>query len=138
MIFEPGRKHLFLYISSTNTDTLVPSLYQCVEPPAKKSFECCLSHLWIISKRSTTFLEPLYETNSSHSKHFFMNILCLESFCPQKLQKRRLLFGSRTLKHSRHFGYSNQPLKRHISYLGCHKAGLRWYLVIYIENLYIQ
>jgi hypothetical protein len=25
------KKHLFLDISSTNTDTLVPSLYQCVE-----------------------------------------------------------------------------------------------------------
>jgi hypothetical protein len=25
------RKHLFLDVSATNTDTLVPSLYQCVE-----------------------------------------------------------------------------------------------------------
>jgi hypothetical protein len=27
-------------------------------------------------------------------KHFFMNILCIESFCPQKTHKRTLLFGS--------------------------------------------
>jgi hypothetical protein len=26
-----GKEHLFLDISSTSTDTLVPSLYQCVE-----------------------------------------------------------------------------------------------------------
>jgi hypothetical protein len=31
VIFEPGKKHLLLDISSTNTDTLVSSLYQCVE-----------------------------------------------------------------------------------------------------------
>jgi hypothetical protein len=32
MILEPEKKrHLFLDISSTNTDTLVPMLYQCVE-----------------------------------------------------------------------------------------------------------
>jgi hypothetical protein len=31
MIFGPGKKHLFLVISSTDTDTLVLSLYQCVE-----------------------------------------------------------------------------------------------------------
>jgi hypothetical protein len=31
VIFEPGKTYLFLDISSTSTDTLVPSLYQCVE-----------------------------------------------------------------------------------------------------------
>jgi hypothetical protein len=31
MIFEPGKKHLFMDISSTNIDTLVPSLYQFVK-----------------------------------------------------------------------------------------------------------
>jgi hypothetical protein len=31
MIVETGKEHLFLDISSTNIDTLVPSLYQCVE-----------------------------------------------------------------------------------------------------------
>jgi hypothetical protein len=31
VIFEPGKKHLILDISFINIDTLVPSLYQCVE-----------------------------------------------------------------------------------------------------------
>jgi hypothetical protein len=31
VIFKPGGKYLFLDIFFTNTDTLVPSLYQCVE-----------------------------------------------------------------------------------------------------------
>jgi hypothetical protein len=30
-MLEPGKKHLFLDISSTNTDTLVSSLHQSVE-----------------------------------------------------------------------------------------------------------
>jgi hypothetical protein len=37
-------------------------------------------------------------------KSFFMNILCLESFCSQKASNRKILFGS-TLKHNRHFDY---------------------------------
>jgi hypothetical protein len=32
------KKHLFLDISSTNTDTLVPSLYQCVETRNREVF----------------------------------------------------------------------------------------------------
>jgi hypothetical protein len=39
-------------------------------------------------------------------KHLFMNILCIESFCPQKT----LLFGSTLLKHGRHVDCWNQPL----------------------------
>jgi hypothetical protein len=31
VIFDPGKEPLFLDVSSTNIDTLVPSLYQCVE-----------------------------------------------------------------------------------------------------------
>jgi hypothetical protein len=33
-----GKKHLFLDISSTNTDTLVPSLYQYVETHSTEVF----------------------------------------------------------------------------------------------------
>jgi hypothetical protein len=44
-------KHSFLDISSTNIDTLVPSLYQCVET---RSIEVC-------SVVSTTFV-PLFQT----------------------------------------------------------------------------
>jgi hypothetical protein len=27
-------------------------------------------------------------------KHFFMDILCIESFCPRKMHSRTLVFGS--------------------------------------------
>jgi hypothetical protein len=34
-------------------------------------------------------VQPLYATNTSqHKQHFFMNILCTEFFCPQKLWHR--------------------------------------------------
>jgi hypothetical protein len=72
-------------------------------------------------------------------KHFFMNILCIESFCPQKTQNRTLLFGNRLLKHGRHFDYWNKPLtiRMPIFYLDRYEAGLCWYLVVHIhvENL---
>jgi hypothetical protein len=35
-----------------------------------------------------------------NSKHLFMNIFCIESFCPQKMHNRMLFFGSIFLKHS--------------------------------------
>jgi hypothetical protein len=38
------KKHLFLDISSSNIGALVPSLYQCAETAAQKSFDFCLSH----------------------------------------------------------------------------------------------
>jgi hypothetical protein len=37
------KKHLFLDISSTNIDTLVPSLYQCVETHSMEVF-------WLLSQ----------------------------------------------------------------------------------------
>jgi hypothetical protein len=73
------KKHLFLEISSTNTDTPVPSLYQCTKT-------CCmLSFLTVVSANSTLLFhhlqllnvlgrisqhscEPLYVTNTFHSK----------------------------------------------------------------------
>jgi hypothetical protein len=89
-IFEPGKKkHLFLDMASTNTDTLVPSLYQCVETRSTE-----------VSAISALPFEPLrHQRNVCHPvvnrftrqtlpnvnrKHFFMNILCIEPFCPQK------------------------------------------------------
>jgi hypothetical protein len=93
-----GEKHLFLDISSTNTDTLVPLLYRCVKI---RSIDRSL--LAVVSATSTPLSQPLHhQQNSSHflthlwaalhdkhfpsktGKHFFMNILCTESFCPQK------------------------------------------------------
>jgi hypothetical protein len=45
-----------------------------------------------------------------------------------------LLFGSKILKHGRHFDYWNQPLnmRMHVCYLDCHEAGLYCYLMIHI------
>jgi hypothetical protein len=70
-------------------------------------------------------------------KHFFINILCTESPCPQKMHNRQVLSGCTLLKHSRHFDYWNQLLNMDmcICYLDCHEAGLCCYLLILIENL---
>jgi hypothetical protein len=48
-----------------------------------------------------------------HRKHFFMNILCTESFCQQKTHNRTLLLSSTLLKHGRQFDYWNQPQHAH-------------------------
>jgi hypothetical protein len=87
------KKHLFLDISPTNTDTLVPSQYQCVETSSTEVF-------WVSSRPLPHLqLQCLHQRNVCHPavnrftrqtfptvkrKHFFMNILCIESFCPQK------------------------------------------------------
>jgi hypothetical protein len=52
-------KRLFLNISSTNIDTCVPSLYQCVETRSIEVFDCCLSHFC-----------TSVSTSSSSLKHF--------------------------------------------------------------------
>jgi hypothetical protein len=89
MIFEP-EKHLFLDISSTNIDTLVPSLYQCIETRSMEVFDCCLSHFRTTkstsssAKRLSPNCESLYATNASHRKPetFFKNIFFIELFPP--------------------------------------------------------
>jgi hypothetical protein len=88
------KKHLFLDISSTNIDTIVPSLYPCVETHSIEIF------FTVVSATSALPFQPLrHQRNIFHpavkrftlqtlantnSKHFFMNIFCIESFCPQK------------------------------------------------------
>jgi hypothetical protein len=64
-----------------------------------------------------------------------MNIVCIESFSPQKTHNWTLLFG-RMPKHGRHFDHWDQPLNVHmcICYLDWHEAGLCCYLVIHTEN----
>jgi uncharacterized membrane protein len=64
-----------------------------------------------------------------------MNILCIQPFCPQKINKT-LPFSSTLLKHRHHFDYRNQPLNMNmrVCYLDCHEAGLCCYLVIHTEN----
>jgi hypothetical protein len=48
-------KHLFLDTSSTNIDTLVPSLYNRIEIRSIKSFDCCLSQFHTSVSSSVTF-----------------------------------------------------------------------------------
>jgi hypothetical protein len=95
VIFEPEEKYIFLDKSSTNTDTLVPSLYQCVETRSK---EASLST--VVSATSAPPCQPLrHQQNlcqsvvnrftrqkppTVNSKQFFMNILCTESFVRRK------------------------------------------------------
>jgi hypothetical protein len=119
------KKHLFLDIFSTNINTFVPSLSQCVDIRRRDLFYCCLSNF-------RTWLSIIYDFLSSlrvcfgpavncfkrqrlptvSSKHFFRKIICIESFCPNRAHKRTPFFGSILLKRLR----------------VC-------YLVIHIENL---
>jgi hypothetical protein len=79
----------------------------------------------------------LWTALRENRKHFFMNVLCIESFCPQKKHNRTLFFGGTHLKHGRHFDYWNQPpnMRMRICYLACHEAGLYCHLMIHVENL---
>jgi hypothetical protein len=87
-------KYLFLDISSTYIDTLIQSLYQCVETRR-------IEVVWLLShfchfctsvstsssaKRLPPICEPFYATNTSHRKQetFLYEYLWIESFCPQK------------------------------------------------------
>jgi hypothetical protein len=123
------------------------------KPAALKSFDCCLSHFracsGIICDLPTSlreFLEPVVNRFTRQTlptinkKHLFMNILCIGSFCTQKLHSRMPLFGSTLLKHGCHFDYWNQPLNMSmlVCYLDCHDSGLCCYLVIHIWNLYVH
>jgi hypothetical protein len=142
-----------IYFSTYPPATLIHLSHSCKgasKTPAQKSFDCCLCHFrtcsGIICHFRTSLkecLDPvvnLFRRQNLHTinwKHFLMNILCIESSCPQKTHKRTLLFGSTLLKHCRHFDYCNQPLNMRISlcYLDGHEAGLCCSLVIHIENL---
>jgi hypothetical protein len=86
-------------MSSTNTDTLVPSLYQYVETRNVKVF-------WLLSQPLTHFRSNLFVISETFStpvvnrftrwaastlnrQHIFINILCIESFCPQNRTTER-------------------------------------------------
>jgi hypothetical protein len=146
VIFEPGKKIISRHILYQHWYTCPISL-PLRRNPQHKSLLTVISansappfhHLRlsnVFERISRLSYEPLYKTNTSHRKHFFMIILCIESFCSKK-HKRRLLFGITLLKHGRHFYYWNQPLnmRMRFCYTDCHEAGLCCYLVIHIENL---
>jgi hypothetical protein len=144
------KKHSFLDISSSNIDTVVPSLCQCGETRSMEVFRLLsqpLPHLplnlFVISETFATFLDPvvsrftLQTLPTVNRKHIFMNIICIESFRAQNTHNRMLLFGSTTLKHVRHFDYYNKPLnlRMRVCYLDCNEAGLCCYLVTHIKAI---
>jgi hypothetical protein len=139
-------KHLFLDISSINTDILVPSLYQCVETRNIELFWLLsrpLPHLrlniFVIIETFATKPEKLYATNTSHRKQetFLYEYPSRCVILPTKTHNKTLLFGSTILKHGRHFDYWNQPLnmRQRVCCLDFHVAGLCCYLVMHIEDL---
>jgi hypothetical protein len=67
----------------------------------------------------------------------FMNILCIESSCPQKRRTTERSSSIVYSKYSRHFDYRNQLLNKRMRacYLDCHEAGLCCNVVIYTETL---
>jgi hypothetical protein len=113
------KKHLFLDISSANTDTLVPSPYLCAESCRIEVFDCFLSHFRTsvsTSSPSEKYLppscEPLYATHTSHRKleTFLYGYFLHWVFLPTKTHNKTLLFGRILLKYGRRFDYRNQPL----------------------------
>jgi hypothetical protein len=86
-MFEPGKSSLFPALSSSIIETLVPSLSQCSETRNTEVFWLLSQplphlvghHLWLTRQTLPTV----------NRKHFFMNILCIESFCSQKRTTER-------------------------------------------------
>jgi hypothetical protein len=137
-------------IKSKTCDILT---YTClITPPLRRNPQ----HRRLLTVVSETFPSPFrplrHQRNLCHpavnrfkrqtlptvnSTNFFVNILCTESFRPQKAHSRTLLFGSVLLKHGHHFYCWNQPLnmRMRLCYLDFREAGLCCYLVIHIENL---
>jgi hypothetical protein len=147
MSFEPGKKQLFLDISLHQHRYTGPIDLLVRRNPHHKSYMCVVSAISTLPFQRLRHLRNVCHPVVNHfmpqtlptvnRKHFFMNILCIESFCLQKTHNRTLLFGSTFVKHGRPFGYWNQPLnmRMRIRYLDCHAAGMCCYLVIHIENL---
>jgi hypothetical protein len=104
-------KHLFLNISSTNIDTLVPSLYQYIEAfrlLSQSLPHLVRHHLWlpnVLQRISQCSCEPLYATNTSHHKQetFLYEHPLQRVLLPIKTQNGTLLFSRTFLKHGRHF-----------------------------------
>jgi hypothetical protein len=105
VIFEPGKNiHFSTYppptlihlshpftITSTNIDTLIPSLYQCIETRSIEVFWLLsqpLPHLrfiiWSFRTSSREFLNPVINTSHHKQEIFLYEYLCIESFSPQK------------------------------------------------------
>jgi hypothetical protein len=130
------RKHLFLDISSTNIDTLVPSLYQCAEPAAQKCFDCCLNHFRTWSCHHLRLSNVFENISRPSCERFTWQIsFALSPFAHKNAQQAATF--RYTSKHGRHYGHWNRPvnLSMRVCYLDCHEAGMCCYLVIHRENL---
>jgi hypothetical protein len=145
VIFEPGKEIISWHI-------LHQHRYTCpIALPLRRKPE----HGSILTLVSATSASPLqllhHQRNICHPvvnrftrqtlptvnrKYFFMNVLCVQSFCPQKPHNRTLLFSNTLLKHCRHFDYWNQPLNMwmRLCNLDYHEDGLCCSLVIQTEN----
>jgi hypothetical protein len=108
VIFETRKVLSFLDISSTNIDTLVPSLYQCVETRSIDVFSHFRTSVSTSSsaKRLPSGCEPFPAINTSHRKEkiFLYKYLYTESFARKKLTPEHCS-GSTILKHGRHFDH---------------------------------
>jgi hypothetical protein len=131
VIFEPGKTFIHRHILNKHWHTCPIALL-------------VLPHMTVVSATSAPPLQPLrHQWNFCHpvvnrftwqtlptvnTKHFFMNILCIES----SAHNRTMLFCSNNLKHGNHFFYWNQPLnmRTRVCYLDCHEARLCCYFVI--------
>jgi hypothetical protein len=133
MSYSKLGKTLFRDISSTNIDTLVPLVYPYVETRIMEVFWLLcqplpfqlLCHQRNIFHPVVSFLMRQISP-TVNMKHFFVNIVCIESCCPQKNRNITLLFGIKLLNHSSHFDYWNQPLNMSIRvcFVDCHEAGI--------------
>jgi hypothetical protein len=120
-----------------------PTLIHLSHRPVRRNPQH-ISLLTVVSATSAPPFQPLrHHRNVGHTvlnrftrqtlptvnrKHFFLNILCIYSFCQQQTHNRTLLFGITHLKHGRN--YMRMPA----CYLDCNEAGLCCYLVIHTEN----
>jgi hypothetical protein len=104
-------------------------------PQHRSLSDSCLSHFRTSVSTSSSlreFLDPVVNRFTRQTlptvnrKHFFMNILCIESSWPPKTHNRTLLFGSICLKHGRHFDYWNQllNLRMRVCYLVIHTESI--------------
>jgi hypothetical protein len=140
MWFSNLKKHLYLDISSTNNDTLVPSLCHVRRNLQHRSLLTVISatfeHPW--ENFSTQFWTALSDKHLPRLIENFLYEYPLHwVFLPTKTHNRTLLFCIILLKHSRHFDDWNQSMNMcmRVCYLDCHEAGLCCYLLIHIENL---
>jgi hypothetical protein len=121
------KKKIFLDISSTNIDTIVPLLYQGAETRSVKVFwllsqlfpRLCfnlLRHKRNVCHQGRNFSTQLWttlRTNTSHRKKGKISLwifFALSHFSHWKTHNRTLLFGNTLHKYGHYFDHWNQPL----------------------------